>query len=230
MVEQWQRSYEKEVEIYNTFSKYEDEGNKILKKLLEIFSFENKIVLEIGCGSGKYTKLLASRSRKYYVLEISKPLIELAKQKCKDIENIEFINCSAEKIPLENNSVGVIFASWVLTAMISDEMKDKLIKEILRVLKNNGDVWLFENHWEGEFMELRGMPNLKFGECDIYPLIEKYGFEIVEIIDTNFCFPSLEEAKRILGFIFEENARDYLERNPNPKIKHKAVILHKTGS
>lgn len=227
MVEEWQKTYEEEVEIYDTFSKYEDEGNKLLNKLLEKFSFQNKIVLEVGCGSGKYSELLAPKSKKYLGLEISKPLIKLAKQKCKKFSNVKFFNCSAEKIPLEDNSVDVVFASWVLTAMISDEMREKSIKEILRVLKNGGDIWLIENHWEGEFMKLRGKMNMKFKECDIYPLIKKYGFEIIETIDTNFFFPNLDEAKRVTEFIFGENALEYLNKKPQPKIKHKAVILHK---
>jgi len=227
MVEEWQETYEKEVEIYDTFSRYEDEENKLLNKLLEKFSFRGKIVLEVGCGSGKYSELLAPKSKKYFGLEISKPLIELAKQKCEKFKNVKFFNCSAEKIPLDDNSVDVVFASWVLTAMISDEMREKSIKEILRVLNDGGEIWLFENHWEGEFMNLRGKKNVKFEECDIYPLIKKYGFEIVEIIDTNFFFPSLDEIKRVTGFIFGKNALKYLDKKPQPKIKHKAVILHK---
>ena len=112
--------------------------------------------------------------------------------------------------------------------MISDKMKERSIKEILRVLKKNGNIWLFENHWQGEFMALRGRPNLKFEECDVYPLIKKYGFEIIITVNTNFSFPNLKEAKRVLGFIFKENALNYLEKKPNPKIKHKVVILHRT--
>ena len=226
-MEQWQKSYETEVEIYDSFSKSEDKKNRILKKLLKISAFKNKKVLEVGCGSGKYTKLLAPLSKKYFALEISKPLIQFAKQKCRGMKNIKFFNCSAEKIPLKDKSVDAVFASWVLTAMASDKMRDKSIKEILRVLRDNGDVWLFENHWKGEFMNLRGKPNRKFERCDIYHLVKKYGFQISEIIDTNFFFPNLYEAKRILGFMFGNIAINYLNKHPSPQPKHKVVILHK---
>ena len=226
MVEGWQKTYSKEIEIYDSFSKYEDENNKVLKKLFVKFSFDNKIVLDIGCGSGKYIEFLAPKSKKYYALEISKPLIELAKRRYKKFDDVEFINCSAEKIPLEDNLVDVIFASWTLTAMVSEEMRENSIKEMLRVLKEGGNIWLFENYWEGEFMNMRDRK--EFEKANISNLVKKYGFEISEIVDTNFFFPSLDEAKRILGFVFKENALNYLEENPNPKMKHKVIILHRT--
>jgi len=226
MVECWQKTYSKEIEIYDSFSKYEDENNKVLKKLLEKFSFNNKIVLDVGCGSGKYIEFLAPKSKKYYALDISKPLIELAKEKYKKFDNVEFLNCSAEKISLENNSVDVIFASWVLTAMVSEEMRENSIKEMLRVLKQMGNIWLFENYWEGEFTDMRNCK--KFVKANINNLVEKYGFKIFEIVDTNFFFPNLDEAKRLMGFIFKEKALNYLKKNPNPKMKHKVIILHKT--
>jgi len=226
MIERWQKTYSNEIEVYDSFSKYEDEDNKVLKKLLEKFSFDNKIVLDIGCGSGKYVEFLAPKSKKYYALDISKPLIKLAKKKFSEIDNVEFLNCSAEKIPLEVNSVDVIFSSWTLTAMVSEEMRENSIKEMLRVLKQGGDVWLFENHWKGEFMDMRDRK--EFEKANIDNLVKKYGFEISEIVDTNFFFPSLDEAKRIMGFVFKENALNYLEENPNPNMKHKVIILHRT--
>jgi ubiquinone/menaquinone biosynthesis C-methylase UbiE len=227
MNEQWQESYEKEVEIYDTFSKHEDAKGKLLKSLLKRTSFANKTVLEVGCGSGKYTKLISPRCSKYYALDKSKPLVDIAKQKCKKLKNIKFFNCSAEKIPLEDNSVDIVFASWVLTAMTSDKMREKSITEILRVLKGGGEIWLFENHWEGEFIKLRGLETRKIEKAGVYPLMHKYGFELIELIDTNFSFPSLNEARRILGFMFGDKAQKYLKKNPTKKLKHKVIILHR---
>ncbi|MFH1500918.1 MAG: methyltransferase domain-containing protein [archaeon] len=226
MAEEWQETYKDKTEIYEAFSKYEDEGNKVLKKLLEKCSFKDKEVLEIGCGSGKYTSLLAPSSKKYYALEISKPLINLTKEKCKKIKNIKYLNYSAEEIPLNDKSVDIVFASWVLTAMISEEMREKSIKEIQRVLKKGGDIWLFENYLEGEFMDMRDIKASKKDKADVRNLITQYKFDRSEVIDTNFFFPSLDSAKKILSFIFGNNALKYLEKHPSPKLKHKVVILH----
>ena len=221
MEEKWQKTYEKEVEIYDTFSECEDEGNKILKKLLENFSFKDKIVLDIGCGSGKYVKLIAPLCKKYYALDISKPLLKLAKKKCKNIHNIEYIHANSENILLKNESVDVVFSSWGLIGNI-----EKIMQEIMRVLKKGGEIWSFGNYPPGEFMKMRGASEIKW-EKNFLEISKKYSLKIYAIVNTNFKFPNLNEAKRILGFIFGKKALNYLEKNPNPKIKHKAVILHK---
>jgi ubiquinone/menaquinone biosynthesis C-methylase UbiE len=226
MVERWQDTYSNEDDIYANFCKYEDEGDKVLKKLLKNFSFKNKVVLEIGCGSGKYTQKLAPMSKKYFALDLSKQLIETAKNNCKNISNVDFINCSAENIPLENESVDVVFASWVVSATGSKKIRDAVVKDILRVLKKDGHIWLFENYWEGEFTDLRGLTG-KPEKVVTYRLLKEHPFEIFKIVDTNFCFPSLKEAKRMFGFIIGCPALDYLSKHNNPKIKHKVLILHR---
>jgi ubiquinone/menaquinone biosynthesis C-methylase UbiE len=225
MAEKWQETYNDKVEVYDAFSEYEDEYNRVLKKLLEKCSFKNKEILEIGCGSGKYTKLLAPKCKKYFALEISKQLMGLTKKKCNKMKNIKYINCSAEKIPLNDNSIDVVFASWVLTAMISEEMRKSSVKEILRVLKKGGNIWLFENHWEGEFMDMRNRHKFEFE--NINKLIKNYGFEISETIDTNFFFPTLLMQKKIMISIFGNNAVKYFKNNHNQKLMHKIVILHR---
>jgi hypothetical protein len=40
-------------------------------------------------------------------------------------------------------------------------------------------------------------------------------------------FPSLPEAERVLGFMFEEKARQYLKQHPGPRLGHGAIIVRK---
>ena len=228
--ENWNSAYQQRTEIYDIFSRAEDKENKVFKKLKSLFSFKDKTVLEIGCGSCKYTKEAASESKKYYALEISKPLIQIAKQKCKNVKKIKFINCSAEKIPLKDKSIDVVFASWALSAITPISVREKALKEIHRVLKNNGDIWLIENHYTGEFNKVRGRTK-KFGFKDstLFSFVKKYKFNIVSVVKTQFIFTSIKEAKRTLGFIFKEPALNYLKKRNKRKIRHNVAILHKTN-
>ena len=50
----------------------------------------------------------------------------------------------------------------------------------------------------------------------------------VKIVSVYTTTSNLDEAKRIMGFVFKENALNYFEENPKPKMKHKVIILHKT--
>lgn len=49
----------------------------------------------------------------------------------------------------------------------------------------------------------------------------------MEVIEAPFNFPSLTEARRVLGFMFEEKALRYLEQHPSPRLDHGAVIVRK---
>lgn len=61
---------------------------------LEIFEQEiGERVLELGCGVGNITLLLAQKATKIYSLEISSAAIEIASKRLKDRVNVEFIEC-----------------------------------------------------------------------------------------------------------------------------------------
>ena len=48
-------------------------------------------VLEIGCGAGAFTRLLASRAGSVTALDLSPEMIRLAKSRSADCENIEYV-------------------------------------------------------------------------------------------------------------------------------------------
>lgn len=225
MPERWYETYSTEVEVYDLFSKYEDEGNLLFNRLKEYYSFAGKEVLEIGCGTGKYTKLIAPLSAKLIALDISEIMINVTKEKCKEDLSITYLTNDMQDIPLEDNSVDCIFGSWAISACYPKEVMLKAIKEVIRVVRPEGDIWLFENYWDGEFIELRDVSEGLLEEQN-YLEFAKRGFKMEEVINTNFGFPDLEEAKRLMGFILGDKAILYLDTTKNPKIKHKVMILH----
>ncbi|MCD6057905.1 MAG: hypothetical protein K0Q89_1435, partial [Thermomicrobiales bacterium] len=46
-------------------------------------------------------------------------------------------------------------------------------------------------------------------------------------VKAPFVFPSLAEAQRVLGFMFEEKALRYLAQHPSPRLEHGAIIVRK---
>jgi len=219
--EDWEGTYLREPEIYDSFSQSEDPDNRTFKKLLELVSLDHKAVLEIGCGSGRYTELLASVCEQLFALDISQPLLRLARKKCESSRTVQFLHCSAQNIPLPDRSVDLVFAGWVLSAMTSRAVRDRSMAEILRVLSDDGGVWLFENHHESEFMAMRGYPP------EVTDFVEDYRFDVRATMKTDIRFPSLDEAKRVLGYIFRDRGLKYLDRTQDPRIGHKIDILHR---
>lgn len=225
--ENWGEAYGAHAHIYEDFSRYEDADGTVLAHLLRHTSLAGKTVLEIGCGSGKYTRQLAERSARYIALDVSAPLLEIAKQRCAGVHTAAFLQAHAEAIPLPDSSVDAVFSSWALDGIVPLPSREQALAECDRVLRSGGDIWVVGNHVTGAFMEMRGARSIaidRFG----YEYMLQYGFEHVETIATRFVFPSLSEAWRILTFIFGHAAARYLDDHPDPSLEHRVVLFHKS--
>ncbi|OGJ17859.1 hypothetical protein A3K73_02115 [Candidatus Pacearchaeota archaeon RBG_13_36_9] len=213
------KSYYKEADYYQEFSKYEDYPKKIEKFLLS--KIKGKIVLDLGCGSGKYLNVLAPLSKKYYALDVSKQQLRLAKEKAKKITNIRFFNSSAENIPLLDETIDIIISTWVVSTVIDFRRKRKILEEINRVLKNNCKIYLVENDSKGEFEKMRG--HIKRTREYNNWLIKK-GFKKVKKVKTYFKFPSFQIAELIFYKIWGKKVSNQIKSNI---IEHQIVIFEK---
>lgn len=113
-------------------------------KLIKRSGIKNGMtIMELGCGAGTYT-IDAARviggSGILYAIDIQQEMInklenKLKKPENKDINNIETKMASAYELPFKNNFFDLVYMVTVLPE-IPD--KQKALKEIYRVLKNDG--------------------------------------------------------------------------------------------
>ena len=95
-------------------------------------------ILDIGCGDGALTYLLACRSRAQVTgVDTSTEAIAFAREKIKNIKNIEFIEASAYDLPFKDNSIDYVVSSDVIEHLAEPE---KLLTEIKRVFNENGRI------------------------------------------------------------------------------------------
>ncbi len=100
-------------------------------------------ILDLGCGSGAYTTFVAKavgEKGKVYALDIEPKMLKqldkkLASPENQDIKNVEMINKSAYEIPLNDNSLDLVYMVAVLQE-IPD--RQRALKEVKRVLKPDG--------------------------------------------------------------------------------------------
>ncbi len=96
-------------------------------------------VLEIGCGSGYFTKELAKTNAEINAIDISQDLLDIAKEE---------VQSSHVKISIDNAynmSFGdCIFDTVVGSSVLHHLEIDLALKEIYRVLKPNGSVYFTE--------------------------------------------------------------------------------------
>ena len=214
------KNYYEENDIYETFSIAEDYPNKIYEFLLP--KVKDKIVLDLGCGTGKFMQKFYKQTSKYYGLDSSNKQLEVAKTKVKG-DSVEFLCCSAENIPLPDNSIDVIISTWVLGTILEIDRRNKVLNEMNRILKKDGNIFLVENDIGGEFEEIRNRyPDIKRTK-EYNDWIENHGFSCENRFETYFKFKDKEQAKKVFTNIWGEE----IGNKVNNDIIRQNIIIYK---
>ena len=119
-----------------------------------LLSLDGRHILELGCGSAQITRDIATAGpdRKVTALEVD----EIAHQKnlqITDLPNVKFGLAGAQDIPLDDESVDVVFMFKSLHH-VPMELMDQSMREIRRVLKPGGLAYISEPVYAGEFNEV----------------------------------------------------------------------------
>lgn len=200
--------------FYEIFSIAEDSENKVANFLAKIA--KNKIVLDAGCGTGKFLPILESNASKYIGIDLSNEQLKIAKEKSNK-KSTEFFCTNLINLPLENNSIDLIISSWVLGTITNLAERTKVLHELQRILSSNGNIILIENAENSEFESIRGRDK-DTRTKDYNNWILSNGFELEKTINTFFEFSSFEEAKKCFNIIYGNAV--------STKIKSK-IIEHK---
>ncbi|MCP4269133.1 MAG: class I SAM-dependent methyltransferase [Candidatus Brocadiaceae bacterium] len=172
------------------YQKYKDKLDVYLhKKRYELAAKSiSGEVLEIGCGFGYGTNLMAklNQNGNFTAIDIDKEVIEFAKANNKR-DDIKFVQMDATRLNLKNNS----FDS-VVTIENIEHVKDygKYIQEIYRVLKNGGTLFLTtpnDNRFFHRIYRILGCKikynkyhEHEFSLKEIKTLLKKNGFKILK--------------------------------------------------
>jgi len=119
-----------------------------------LLSLDGKHILELGCGSAEITRNIATTGvdRKITALEIDKIAHEKNLQ-ITDLPNVKFGLSGAQEIPLEDESVDVVFMFKSLHH-VPLELMEPSMHEIRRVIKPGGLVYISEPVFAGDFNEI----------------------------------------------------------------------------
>jgi ubiquinone/menaquinone biosynthesis C-methylase UbiE len=119
-----------------------------------LLSLDGKHILELGCGSADITRNIATGGvdRRITALEVD----EIAHEKnlqITDIPNVTFGLSGAQDIPLDDESVDVVFMFKSLHH-VPIELMEPSMHEIRRVLRPGGLLYISEPVFAGEFNEI----------------------------------------------------------------------------
>lgn len=108
--------------------------------------FKDKTVLEIGCGGGKLSSLLADETKVYIGIDPNGDAIREAKE---NYDNADFRIGDGESLVFRDS----LFDLVLFTLSLHHQNSTAALKEAYRVLKNNGKLVIVEPSVEGEFQQ-----------------------------------------------------------------------------
>lgn len=153
-------------------------------------------VLELGCGTGYFTKELVKTKANIIAIDISPELLESAKKNVGE-GNIQYVLGNACSMPFEDSVFDVILGSSVLHHLDIDSA----LKEVFRVLKKNGIILFTEpNMLNPQIALQKNIPFIKkimgdspdetaFFRWRIRKKLEETGFTLVKAKPFDFLHP-----------------------------------------
>ncbi|MBU2562448.1 MAG: class I SAM-dependent methyltransferase [Nanoarchaeota archaeon] len=194
---------------------------------------KGKKVLDLGCGSGVFSKkLLSFGAKKVKGIDLSEKLIEIAK---KENPKVKFYVGDAQKTPFKNSEFDIVTSSLMV-----HYVKDltRLFREISRILKKEG-LFVFSMHHPimevSERLKINGKKSSKNIILKPYFHNKRYKFTIytpeggVKLIAYHHTFEGIFNSLNKAGFVVENlleptppkraenlNKKVYLRSNKRP--------------
>jgi SAM-dependent methyltransferase len=144
-------------------------------KQLERWQFvgADRVVLQIGCGIGRFEAALAGSVNMAYGIDISTEMIAAARRRCAAQQNVRFAVCSGHDLSLfESDMFDGVYAvdTFPYLHAAGSQVVAKHFQEIVRVLRARGDFVLMNFSYRG---------SLEADRLDVEQLAQQYGFEIL---------------------------------------------------
>lgn len=192
-------------------------------------------ILDLGCGPGLYTEILAKKGHHVTGVDISKNSIDYARTSAQSKElDIEYIQASYLDLDLEKNKYDLILLIYTDLGVLIPKDRELLLKNIYQGLKHGG-TFIFDvlknqeleqriapKDWEATNSGFwRNSPYLALSESFLYEEQKVILFQHV-IIDAD---ENMEIYRFWTHFFNQEDLKKMLEREGFTKINFRDDIL-----
>lgn len=145
-IEEFQKVYDLKVtwraskkSLYNEFSYRKQQFYDIVRDFLSKYiDFNGKSVLDVGCGRGPASDLLAKMSRDVIAVDVSMNFLKEADRFCENSE-ISFVRNNAENLAFKDEWFDVVICFGVLEHVRNPE---SVLREFARVVKRGGYIFI----------------------------------------------------------------------------------------
>ncbi|KKS77041.1 MAG: SAM-dependent methyltransferase [Parcubacteria group bacterium GW2011_GWC1_43_11b] len=153
----------------NGYQRFLDLEKELLKKLSDL-----EAGIDLGCGTGVTSKVLAEKVKTIYLLDLSSEMLKEAKKK---VPKSIILESSVSSIPLSDNSVDVAISRGVVVSHLPKELVEDFFTEMARIVRAGGLILFdFINRLDTVDFKMESNKNV-FSREQIKLELEKRGFE-----------------------------------------------------
>jgi ubiquinone/menaquinone biosynthesis C-methylase UbiE len=207
--------YKTEGDKYEALIAREDYQGNILRALREITSLENRVLYDLGAGTGRLACLLAPHVSQIRAFDISEEMLRVCRQKliASGLTNWQVDVADHRQLPIDDVSADLVVSGWSVSYLAVwnpnswQAELERWLGEMKRVLRAGSLIILYESLGTGNESPIK-LEHLK----DYYPWLDEVGFKN-KWIRTDYKFESLEEAEYLSRFFFGDELGDKVKQN-----------------
>jgi|GEM_PF-3164558 len=125
---------------YGKYEPFEEDTYRFFVEMIKgDLGQSGHLILDVGCGSGAFTRRLAALGHTVVGLDLSEDMLNLAQGNCESVGGTSFLRADAESLPFKSESFDAI-----LSFAIHHHFREyeRLASEISRVLKFDGNIYI----------------------------------------------------------------------------------------
>jgi len=212
MPDHYAEVYQKYADRYEALVAREDHEGNILTALRQIAPLEGRDIIDSGAGTGRLACLVAPFAHSLRIYDSSAHMLEVAtaKLRASRLTHWQAEVADHRRLPTEDQSADIVLAGWsvVYTVVWEEDWRTELSKaltELSRPLRPGGNLIILETLGTGFVTPHPPEVMLPYFEY----LENEAGFTR-SWIRTDYRFASVEEARELTSFFFEDDMTDRL--------------------
>lgn len=214
--------YQTQAEQYDALVSYEDHQSNLLPALTEIQPLKAISAVELGAGTGRFTRLLAPYATHIVAVDISMPMLEVAKRRLTSdgSKNNSLVQADHRSLPIADGQVDLTIAGWSFGHLIGWHPDSWLrqielaVSEMGRILRVGGTAIILETLGTGQ----RNPAPPTAGLAQYYAYLEEERGFSKKWIRTDYRFPSVTEAEKLTSFFFGQELASRVAEENSPLV------------
>ena len=208
-------------DLYDVLQESTDPEGRIVEALARVNPWWNKEVLEIGCGRGDFSALMATQAARVVGTDADPRMVALAEERHSPGYRLQYRLGDAEHLPFATDSFDAVYALW---AYFFGSGCEAGLAEVERVLRPGGILAIVQN-WGND--ELSSLWNDEEFRClDWADWFADHGFHH-RVVNTSWSFPTIDSAVHLVGYLWGAEASRRLILREGLRWGFNAAIFYK---